>query len=143
MKIKIISVGRAKNKHIIHLSNVYKDRIKRYTKLEEIVLKSGTNQSENERILNHLKNNKGLNYGLSEDGMNLNSNDFAKMLGNNEEQVSFVIGGPEGINSKVKENCNQIIALSLMTFTHEMAQLFLLEQLYRAFTIFQNIKYHK
>ena len=75
--------------------------------------------------------------------MNLSSNDFAKMLGNNEEQVSFVIGGPEGINSKVKENCNQIIALSLMTFTHEMAQLFLLEQLYRAFTIFQNIKYHK
>jgi 23S rRNA (pseudouridine1915-N3)-methyltransferase len=65
------------------------------------------------------------------------------MLGNNEEQTSFVIGGPKGINSKVKENCNQIIALSLMTFTHEMAQLFLLEQLYRAFTIFQNIKYHK
>ena len=143
MKIKIISVGKAKNKHIIHLSNDYKNRIKHYTKLEEVVLKSGTNQFENEKILAHLKNDTGLIFALSEDGLSFGSNDFAKMISRVTDQISFIIGGPEGIGSEVKENCNQVIALSSMTFTHEMAQKFLLEQIYRAFTILQNKKYHK
>tara|TARA_B100001996_G_scaffold240371_2_gene185821 strand:- start:705 stop:1136 length:432 start_codon:yes stop_codon:yes gene_type:complete len=143
MKIKLISIGKTKNKHIAKLCFDYQNRIKHYAKLEEVVLKSGTNQFENDKILNHIKNNKGINFVLSEDGVAMSSKDFAKLLSNPNNQISFVIGGAEGIGSKVKANCDQIIALSSMTFTHEMAQLFLLEQLYRAFTILQNKKYHK
>ena len=124
MKIKIISVGKTKNKHIKLLCADYKDRIKHYTKFEEVVLKSGTNQTENDKIAAHIKNNSGLN-------------------SNTNNQISFIIGGPEGIDERTKANCDKVIALSLMTFTHEMAHLFLLEQIYRGFTITLNKKYHK
>ena len=143
MNIKIISVGKIKNKSIFQLCSKYKDRIKRFIKLEEVVLKSGTNHSENEKIVNHLKHSKGLHFALSEDGNSFNSNDFASKLSSISGQLSFVIGGAEGLNKEVKANCDEIIALSSMTFTHEMAQLFLFEQVYRALTIKQNIKYHK
>ena len=143
MNIKIISVGKIKNKSIFQLCSKYKDRIKRFIKLEEVVLKSGTNHSENEKIVNHLKHSKGLHFALSEDGNSFNSNDFASKLSSISGQLSFVIGGAEGLNKEVKANCDEIITLSSMTFTHEMAQLFLFEQIYRAFTIKQNIKYHK
>ena len=143
MNIKIISVGKIKNKSIFQLCSKYKDRIKRFIKLEEVVLKSGTNHSENEKIANHLKHSKGLHFALSEDGNSFNSNDFASKLSSISGQLSFVIGGAEGLNEEVKASCDEIITLSSMTFTHEMAQLFLFEQIYRAFTIKQNIKYHK
>tara|TARA_B000000477_G_scaffold104121_2_gene93975 strand:+ start:442 stop:873 length:432 start_codon:yes stop_codon:yes gene_type:complete len=143
MKIKIISVGKTKNKHIKLLCADYKDRIKHYTKFEEVVIKSGVNQTENDKIAAHINNNAGLNYVLSEDGENFNSKDFAKLLSNANNQISFIIGGPEGIDERTKANCDKVIALSLMTFTHEMAHLFLLEQIYRGFTITLNKKYHK
>ena len=127
MKIKIISVGKIKNKRIFQLCSTYKDRIKHFTKLEEVILKSGTNHSENEKIVNHLKHSKGLHFALSEDGNSFNSNDFANKLSSIIGQLSFVIGGTEGLNEEVKANCDEIISLSSMTFTHEMAQLFLLE----------------
>jgi len=142
MKIKIISVGKIKNKHIDSLCMDYKVRIKRYAKFEEVVLKSGTNQTENDRIIAHLKNNSGLNCGLSEEGDTFNSKNFARLLDANN-QISFILGGPEGIDGRTKKSCDKIIALSPMTFTHEMAQLFLLEQVYRGFTITLNKKYHK
>ena len=143
MKIKIISVGKTKNKHIKLLCADYKDRIKHYTKFEEVVIKSGVNQTENDKIAAHINNNAGLNYVLSEDGENFNSKDFAKLLSNANNQISFIIGGPEGIDERTKANCDKVIALALMTFTHEMAHLFLLEQIYRGFTITLNKKYHK
>ena len=143
MNIKIISIGKIKDKGIFQLCSKYKHRIKRFTKLEEVVLKSGSNYSENEKIVNHLKHSKGLHFALSEDGNSFNSNDFANKLSSIIGQLSFVIGGAEGLNEEAKANCDEIIAISSMTFTHEMAQLYLLEQVYRAFTIKQNIKYHK
>lgn len=143
MKIKIISVGKTKNKHIKLLCADYIDRIKHFTKFEEVVLKSGTNQTENDRIAAHINNNTGLNYALSEDGENFGSKEFARLLSIANNQISFIIGGPEGINKRTKANCDKVIALSLMTFTHEMAHLFLLEQIYRGFTITLNKKYHK
>ena len=89
MNIKIISVGKIKNKSIFQLCSKYKDRIKRFIKLEEVVLKSGTNHSENEKIVNHLKHSKGLHFALSEDGNSFNSNDFASKLASISGQLSF------------------------------------------------------
>ena len=59
MKIKIISVGKIKNKGIFQLCSKYKDRIKHFTKLEEVILKSGTNHSENEKIFEDEQSNAG------------------------------------------------------------------------------------
>ena len=143
MKIKIISVGKIKNKHISSLCMEYKDRIKHFAKFEEVVLKSGTNQTENKKIIAHLKNNAGLNYGMSEDGDSFNSKNFARLLSDANNPISFIVGGPDGIDERTKKSCDKIIALSPMTLTHEMAQLFLLEQIYRGFTITLNKKYHK
>jgi 23S rRNA (pseudouridine1915-N3)-methyltransferase len=54
-----------------------------------------------------------------------------------------VIGGPYGLSSAVKQQADQLLSLSPMTFSHEMAQLLVLEQMYRALSINLNRKYHK
>ncbi len=59
------------------------------------------------------------------------------------KQVDFLIGGPLGLSSQVLGDADEILSLSKMTFTHDMVRLFLLEQLYRAFTILAGEKYHK
>ena len=74
----------------------------------------------------------------------MTSEDFAKILSNlTGKSLCFVIGGSDGLNNQTKTKCDKIISLSSMTFTHEMAKLFLLEQIYRSITIIQNKKYHK
>jgi 23S rRNA (pseudouridine1915-N3)-methyltransferase len=55
----------------------------------------------------------------------------------------FVIGSAEGLDNRVKERADLLLSLSDMTFTHEIARLLLVEQIYRAFTIIKNIKYHR
>ncbi len=55
----------------------------------------------------------------------------------------FIIGGPLGLSKKILDRANEIFSLSQLTLTHEMSRLILLEQLYRAFTILNNEKYHK
>ena len=63
------------------------------------------------------------------------------MIGGTPEMAA-VIGGPYGLSDKVKQRGNLILSLSSMTFTHQMARLFFLEQLYRGFTIIRNEPYH-
>ncbi len=57
--------------------------------------------------------------------------------------ICFVIGGPTGLSSDIKGKAQEILSLSKLTLTHEMCRLFLLEQVYRAFTIMEGGKYHK
>jgi 23S rRNA (pseudouridine1915-N3)-methyltransferase len=59
------------------------------------------------------------------------------------KQVSFLIGGASGLSPEVIREADLLLSLSKMTFTHDMTRLFLLEQLYRAFTIKAGEKYHK
>lgn len=58
------------------------------------------------------------------------------------KQLIFIIGGAFGTSNKILDNCNDKIALSLMTYSHQMVRLIFVEQLYRAFTIIKNEKYH-
>ena len=58
-------------------------------------------------------------------------------------KVNFLIGGPLGLSAEVLDKAKMVLSLSKMTFTHDMVRIFLLEQIYRAFTILNNEKYHK
>lgn len=68
---------------------------------------------------------------------------FQQWQGQNRKSVSFLIGGALGVSAEVLAAANMVLSLSLMTFTHEMARLLLLEQIYRAHTILAGTKYHK
>jgi len=135
--IKVISVGKIKEKSIL-------ERIEYYTKviggkLTFIELKDSNKETEGKKILEKLS---GKVFILSEEGIEFTSREFAAELKKIQEEITFVIGGPFGLSEEVKAK-GVIIALSKMTFTHEMCKMFLLEQIYRAISINQGKKYHK
>lgn len=84
---------------------------------------------------------------LAPGGSQLSSEEFAGLLGRWEEQgireAAFLIGGPTGLPADLVRDADFVLSLSRMTFTHEMARLLLLEQLYRAFSIRAGTGYHK
>lgn len=84
----------------------------------------------------------GFTVALSEEGEMLDSIDFSKMIEKNPD-ITFIIGGTFGLSEEVKKGANILISLSRLTFTHEMALLILVEQIYRAERILEGHPYHK
>lgn len=78
---------------------------------------------------------------LDSTGKEFTSLDFALYL-REREAMDFVIGGPYGVCDEIRANAKETIALSRMTFTHEMVRVFFLEQIFRAMTIIQGKEYH-
>ena len=83
---------------------------------------------------------------LDERGKNYNSLEFSNFLQGNMingiKNLTFIIGGAYGVDNQLKDLAKNKIALSNMTFSHDMARLFFVEQLYRSLTIINNIPYH-
>jgi len=83
---------------------------------------------------------------LDENGKHFSSIDFSKYLqkkmNSGIKQLVFVVGGPYGFSDAVYEKAQGKISLSKMTFSHQMVRLFVVEQVYRAFTILRNEPYH-
>jgi 23S rRNA (pseudouridine1915-N3)-methyltransferase len=83
---------------------------------------------------------------LDENGKSYSSIDFSKKIEkfrlNSFKRVVFVVGGAFGFSDELYSRCNEKVSLSYMTFSHQMVRLFFVEQLYRAFTIINNEKYH-
>ena len=76
---------------------------------------------------------------LSEEGKIYNSYDFASLLINFKNQrIAFLVGGADGISSEIKSQSDLILSLSRLTFPHELARLILIEQIYRAVSIYKN-----
>ena len=145
MKIRLIWVGKTKEQHILEGIIKYQKFLRRYAdvSISEIKEEKGSNvqrvvEREGERI-SRLQVPYIL---LDEKGKGLTSFDFAKLIGNHASPVNFVVGGAYGVSDAVKEKADLRIALSRMTFTHEMSRLILMEQIYRAFTILNNRDYH-
>lgn len=134
MKIQIFAVGKTKEKWI---RDGIDDYLKRLRNIEIIYFKDSVKL--NEKI--KLKNNEKLII-LGEEGKEYSSKEFAHFINKKEYDVCFLIGGPYGIEKEFKKG-KDIISLSQMTFTHEMALLFFIEQLYRADTIIKKKSYHK
>lgn len=142
--IKLVAVGKMKNRALDSLCNDYFERLSRYDKFELVLIKDSTVQRESERMLELISSSKLRTYVLSEEGKLFSSRDFSKiierdlMLGGS----MFVIGGAYGMSEDVKRAAHALVSLSPMTFTHEWARAILAEQLYRAKTISAGTGYH-
>ncbi len=141
--IRIIAVGKIKDIYLQHKIKEFIDRINHDFRLEIIEIKDSSPQSEGLKILETVRKDPGYVFALSEEGKEYDSVSFAKRLANINRKMTFVIGGPDGISEEVKRASGELLSLSRMTFTHEIARLLLLEQLYRSATILNNRKYHR
>lgn len=143
MQIKIIYVGKTKDPHLRSLISSYSKKISYDAKLELLEIKDSDKKTEGKKIIEKLSNEFVIT--LSEEGKQLTSKELAKKIKDLSitKQICFVIGGPFGLSEKVKKRADLILSLSKFTLTHEMAKLFLLEQIYRAISIIKNKKYHK
>lgn len=155
MKITLLVIGKTDAAYLTEGINEYTKRLKHYVNFEiEVIpdIKKNKNLSieiqkelEGEQIL--LKNGSGKELHLfDENGKMYTSREFAaflekKMVSGLKELV-LVIGGPYGFSKKVNENSISKISLSPMTFSHQMARLLCVEQIYRAFTILRGEPYH-
>lgn len=140
MRVRIIVVGRLKNDFIKQGVLEFEKRIKPMLKVETKEVKQGSIEEEADRIFKLAPGDSKL-IVLSEEGRQFSSESFSKLFG--FDDLCFVIGGTFGVSESLKKRADIILSLSKMTFTHEMARLLLLEQIYRAQTILKNIKYHK
>ncbi len=144
--IKIICVGKIKEKYLTDLINDYKTRITKYQKIEIIELKDNNIESESNEILNHL-NNKDYNILMDIHGKKINSVDLSNLIDSKfttgYNTITFIIGGSNGVNELVRENVQMLLSFSDMTFPHGLFRGILLEQIYRSFKILNNESYHK
>lgn len=142
-KIKLIVIGRIREKYINTGIEEYLKRLNIFCKLDIVELKDRGIIEDTKNIIEILKSyNKNKIYILDERGDEKTSIEFSELIKKQEEEIIFVIGGAFGVDEKIKKDFN-LISLSKMTFTHEMARLFLLEQIYRGFMILNNKSYHK
>ena len=155
MTIKLIAIGKTDSKALLQLISEYENRLKHYVKFElEIIpdIKNTKNLSEaqqkekeGELILKNLSNTDVLVL-LDENGKQFSSVDFSgylqKKMNAGLKQLVFVIGGPYGFSTDIYNKAQGKISLSKMTFSHQMVRLFVVEQVYRAFTILRNEPYH-
>ena len=139
--IKIICVGKIKEKYLSDLINDYKTRIGKYHKIEIIELKDSEIEKESDEILNVMKLTD-YNILLDIKGERFTSIEFAKFIEgtftSSNGCISFIIGGSNGVNDKVKGVVNKRISFSDMTFPHGLFRGLLLEQIYRSFKILNN-----
>jgi len=155
MKIKLLAIGKTDKKQLIQLIDEYQNRLKHYVKFElEIIndIKNAKNLSEDQQkekegelILNRLQNTDQLVL-LDDKGKHFTSIEFSKYLqkkmNSGIKQLVLVIGGPYGFSDTVYQKAQGKISLSKMTFSHQMIRLFIVEQIYRGFTILRNEPYH-
>lgn len=144
--IKIICVGKIKEPYLNELINDYLNRIKKYHKIEIIEVKDNDNQSFETKELTKIINDKDYNIALVINGKKYNSLDFAKYINQkfiNNANISFIIGGSNGLEQNILDKCDDFISFSDFTFPHGLFRGILLEQIYRSFKINNNETYHK
>jgi len=144
--IKILCIGKIKEKYLNDLINDYKQRITKYHKIEIIELKDSIKEKENEEILKHI-NEKDYNICLDINGKKINSIELSNLIDNTFSNgygtITFIIGASDGLTEEVKNKCNYRLSFSDLTFPHGLFRGILLEQIYRSFKIINNESYHK
>lgn len=144
MKIVLIYVN---NKNSVYDSaiNEYKKRLTRYADFEEVRIDHSDIKIEGENIIKKIMDPDYVVL-LDETGNNISSIDFAEFVDNRQNSSSkrlvFVIGGAYGAAPQIKDRANYTLSLGSMVWPHELARLMLIEQIYRAYSILNNMPYH-
>lgn len=155
MKIKLLAVGKTDKSALQQLTNTYCKRLNHYTNFTVEMLPDIKNskklseaeqkKKEGEQLLSKLSASDYLVL-LDENGMEFTSMQFSeqlqKWMNSSIKNLVFIIGGPYGFDKEVYKRAQQKLALSKMTFSHQMIRLFFTEQLYRGFSILKNEPYH-
>lgn len=131
--ITILATGKVRERYIKEGMEEYFTRLQKYAKVV-YVEKDNLNVPE------------GYVIALDEKGKQYTSEQFAGFLKKKtleQKNITFIIGGAEGIPHDIKVRCHETIALSAMTFPNQLVRLIFVEQLYRACTIMKGEKYHK
>lgn len=150
--LKIICVGKIKEKYLTDALNEYQKRISKYTKIEIISLQDYdlnneelTKEKEKEAIIKNIAP-KDYIVTLEIEGQMLTSKEFANKIDNiylTNSNITFIIGGSYGLADEVKKMSNFSLSFSKMTFPHQLFRVILLEQIYRSYKINNNESYHK
>ena len=155
MQIKLIAIGKTDDKQLLQLIEQYQKRLKHYIKFDLDIIPDIKNvknlsekqqkEKEGELILKKI-NSTDILVLLDENGKQFSSIEFSaylqKKMNAGIKQLVFVIGGPYGFSETVYQKAQGKISLSKMTFSHQMIRLFVVEQIYRGFTILKNEPYH-
>jgi 23S rRNA (pseudouridine1915-N3)-methyltransferase len=156
MTIKIVTVGKVKTKHWQLAVDEYIRRLQRFADVQQTAVKdASTDPTANPKIVKETEGKNLLSKIAADEhvvvldtaGQQMSSEDLASFLETRTvrgiNKFTFVVGGPLGLAPGVLEQADLVLSLSAMTLPHELAKVILVEQIYRAFTILRNEKYHK
>ncbi|GAB6722281.1 23S rRNA (pseudouridine(1915)-N(3))-methyltransferase RlmH [Streptococcus uberis] len=159
MKIKIICVGKIKEKYLKDGIAEYQKRLSRFTQFEIIELADEktpekASQAENEKIMEKEANrilskigNRDYVIALAIEGKQYASEEFSQFVTDITIQgfsdITFIIGGSLGLHSKINQKAHALISFGRLTLPHQLMRLVLTEQIYRAFMIQEGSPYHK
>lgn len=153
MKVAFWYIGKTNEAYIKTGAEIFKKRLSHYCNFEELLIKdvkpgqtsAETKLRESDQVLGKLQSSDYLIL-LDENGKQMSSVQFAaqleKLQMQSSKRIIFLVAGAFGAHENLKQRANMKLSLSSMTFSHQMIRVFFLEQLYRAFTIIRNEKYH-
>ena len=159
MNIRILAIGKLKEKYWQEALAEYEKRLRPYARLEIIVGPEGdagkdpsdgeiaqTLKKEGRFFLDKMREHD-YNVALDLQGELVTSEDIADLIADKAmdrgKTVTFLIGGSLGLDEAVKKRCHRKIAFGHATFPHQMIRVFLAEQIYRGFKIIRGEPYHK
>lgn len=147
--IKIICVGKIKEKFYQDAIEEYLKRLNKYTKIQIIEIPDESNgkilEKEANNIIKYI-NQKDYIITLEIDGNQINSVELSNKINNIlmiNSNITFIIGGSYGLSDNIKKISNYKLSFSKLTFPHQLFRVILLEQIYRTFKISNNESYHK
>ena len=143
--IKIICVGKVKEKYLREAISDYEKRISKYHKINIIEVDDSNMKEEAIKIKQHIKNNDYV-ITLEIEGNMLTSMELADKIDKTfitNPNITFIIGGSDGLDDSIKIRSNYKLSFSKFTFPHQLFRVILLEQIYRSFKILNNETYHK
>jgi rRNA large subunit m3Psi methyltransferase RlmH len=141
--MKIIAIGKTKNKNLINLNKFFLKQIKNL-KIE--IISKSNKFDENVKIMKKIKQRDYV-IALDSQGESIDSIKFSNLINSSEtyinREIVFVIGGSEGLDKNIISRADKVLSFSKLTFQHQIVRLLLIEQIYRAKKIQENHPYHK
>lgn len=146
LKIKLVVVGKMKEKFYIDAFNEYAKRLTPYCSLDVTEIQESSLEKESQAI-SKVTDKNAFVVAMAIEGKKLSSEQFAYCLrdlaNKGKSEIVFIIGGSVGLSEQIKNNADMKLSMSDMTFPHHLARVMLIEQIYRSFKINEGSVYHK